>query len=75
MQKQNNGKNKEVPPKITSEYANLRTVTHNPRTIHAHEASVKYNFAGGGGGKIKFLSHGLIPLSLTFGQFISRLDK
>ena len=34
-------KNKEVPAKITSEYANTPTVTIDPRTIHAHEASVK----------------------------------
>ena len=26
---------------MTSEYANTRTVTYNPRTIHAHEASVQ----------------------------------
>ena len=34
-------KNKAVPAKITSEYANTRTVTIDPRTIHAREASVK----------------------------------
>ena len=40
-------KNKEVPAKITlSVYANTQTVTTDPRTIHAHEASVKYIATG-----------------------------